>query len=145
MGKKRCPYCKKLYWPDPRQKKKQKTCGTEDCQRQRRRENAREWRKKNPGYDSKEYREARQPAHCEWKRKYWASHPEYRLRHSEYMRQWRGMRKLPENRVRVPYRDIELTLSKQSTFIEISCVRVPYRMIAHKLQETKDYEGILRL
>jgi len=55
------------------------------------------------------------------------------------------MKKLPENRVRVPNRDIELTYSKQSTFLEIRHVRVAYRVMAPILLKTNDYEGSLPL
>lgn len=143
--RKRCSYCRKLYRPDPRQKGGQKTCGSDDCQKQRRRDNARLWRKRNPEYDSREYRDSRQPDRREWKRKYWASHPEYREHHKEYMRRWRGMQKLPENRVSVPYRDITITYSKQSTFIEISRVSVPYRVIESILLNNKENRLILPL
>ena len=143
--RRRCVYCNKLYRPDPRQKCKQKTCGSGDCQRKRKRDNAREWRKKNPGYDTKRYRETRQPDRREWKRRYWASHPEYRRHHAEYMQIWRKMKRIPEHRVRIPYRDIELTYDKQSINLEIRSVRVPYRVIESILLNTKENGIVLRL
>ena len=138
--RKRCPHCKKLFTPDPRLKGKQKTCGGTECQKARRRENAKKWREKNPDYDDRTYRKARfrTRTHHAWKRHYWATHPEYRQHHAEYMRQWRGIKKLSGRTVRVPYREIELTCCKQKTFFNITSVRVPYRVIESMLLKTKD-------
>ena len=137
--RKRCPYCKKLFKPNPRLKGNQKTCGREACQKARRRDNAKRWRAKNPGYDTKEYRKVRHRNRNDYKRQYWASHAAYRKYHAEYMRLWRKMKKLPATSVRVPYRDIELTCCKQKTTFEITCVRVPYRVIESILLYTNDF------
>ena len=143
--RKRCPYCRRLFRADPRQKSMQKTCGAGECQKKRRKENARRWREKNPGYDSSEYRDMRHRDRREWKRKYWASHPEYRHHHAEYIRQHRGVKRLPENSVSIPYREIEVKYSKQSTILEITGVRVPYRVMESILLKTKDHEVNLRV
>jgi hypothetical protein len=143
--RKRCPHCKKLFIPDPRLKGKQKTCGGTECQKARRRENAKKWRSKNPDYDDRSYREVRFRTQRFWKRQYWATHPEYRKHHAEYMRQWRGMKKLPDSFVRVPYREIELTCCKQTTFLDITSVRVPYRVIESNLLNLKENISILQL
>ena len=135
--RKRCCYCKKLFYPSPRQKGKQKTCGGDECQKKRRRDNGRAWREKNPDYDSSEYRSARRRDRREQKRQYWAAHPEYRRWHTEYVRTWRRMKKLPENRVRVPNPVIELNYCKESTYLKITSVRVPYRDIAPILLQRK--------
>ena len=143
--RKRCSYCKKLFTPHPRLKGKQKTCGSAECQKARRCENAKEWRKKNPDYDTTGYRVIRHRDRREYKRWYWSTHPEYRKHHAEYMRQWRGMKKLPDSVVRVPYRDIELNYCKHSTFLNITCVRVPYRVIESNLLNLKKNRSILQL
>ena len=142
--RKRCVYCKRLYQPDPRLTGKQKTCGSEACQKERRRENARKWRGDNPDYDSGEYRKIRHLHRRGWKRQYWETHPEYRKHHAEYMRWWRGMKKLPEESVRVPYRDIAVTYCKQKTSVDITSVRVPYRVMASILLCSKDLSSILQ-
>jgi len=45
--RKRCPYCKKLFWPDPRSAWRQWACGGSSCQERRRRDTQRRWRAKN--------------------------------------------------------------------------------------------------
>lgn len=143
--RKRCPHCKKLFTPNPRLKGKQKTCGREECQKARRRENAKKWREKNPDYDDRTYREARFRTHRTWKRHYWATHLECRQHHTEYMRQWRGMKKIPLKVVSIPYRDIVLNCCKQTTFFNITGVSIPYRVIESMLLKTKDYGEPLQL
>lgn len=55
MKRKHCFYCKELFSSDPRQKGNQITCGKPECQKQRRRENSRRWRKINEDYGKKRY------------------------------------------------------------------------------------------
>ena len=124
--RKRCIYCKKIFSPDPRQKGMQKTCGSRNCKKKRKQENAKRWREENPDYDTSEYRKARCKKRRTYKRDYWATHPEYRKRHAEYMRRWRGMQKVPENRVRDPYPVIAFNYCKHNTYLEITSVKIPY-------------------
>ena len=57
--RKRCPFCRCLYWPDPRTAWRQWACSKADCQRQRRVETQRRWREKNRSDRSaRAYREA---------------------------------------------------------------------------------------
>ena len=46
------------------------------------------------------------------------------------MRRWRGMKKVPENRVRDPYPEVGFKYCKKSTYMEVTGVRVPYPEIA---------------
>lgn len=55
------------------------------------------------------------------------------------------MRKLPENGVRLPYREIEVNYCKQSTILAITGVKVPYRVIESILLNTKKYDPVLHL
>ena len=79
MRRKSCCHCGELFRPDPRQKGRQITCGKPGCQKQRRRENSRRWRKKNEDYGKKHY-----PFIKEWLKSrpgylknYRQSHPDY--------------------------------------------------------------------
>jgi len=57
--RKRCPFCRCLYWPDPRSQWRQWACSKPECQAKRRVESQRRWRAKNPGDGaSRRYREA---------------------------------------------------------------------------------------
>lgn len=55
MALKRCPYCRKLFKPDPRTKHKQRVCSGEECQKKRRKETQKKWRTKNPTYFKDRY------------------------------------------------------------------------------------------
>jgi len=53
MTKKRpCCICRRWFQPDPRIGARQCTCGAEECQRKRRAQTNRRWRKANPYYDA---------------------------------------------------------------------------------------------
>lgn len=49
--RKRCPFCRCLFWPDPRVGDRQRACSREACQRERRRQTNRRWRERNPSFD----------------------------------------------------------------------------------------------
>lgn len=48
--KKRCCVCRKSFRPDSRVRDRQRACGRESCQRQRRRQTQARWRSRNPTY-----------------------------------------------------------------------------------------------
>jgi hypothetical protein len=52
LKKKPCCICRRWSQPDPRIGARQRTCGAEQCQRKRRAESNRRWRKLNPTYDA---------------------------------------------------------------------------------------------
>ena len=57
--RKRCPFCRCLYRPDPRTAWRQWACSKAECQRRRRAETQRRWREKNRSDRSaRAYREA---------------------------------------------------------------------------------------
>ena len=68
MALKRCPYCRKMFEPDPRTKYKQRVCSGVECQKKRRRETQKKWRAKNPTYFKNDY-----PRLKEWLN----AHPDY--------------------------------------------------------------------
>lgn len=45
---KRCVYCGRFFYPDPRAGEKQKACFSPECKRKRKREAQEAWKKKNP-------------------------------------------------------------------------------------------------
>lgn len=49
--RKRCPFCRSLFWPDRRVAKRQWACTKPDCQRLRKRESQRRWRASHPAED----------------------------------------------------------------------------------------------
>ncbi|MEO0248242.1 MAG: hypothetical protein ABIN58_01625 [candidate division WOR-3 bacterium] len=80
MEEKACRYCGRRFVPDPRVGDRQRACSL-TCQRLRKQENNRRYRKKNPGY---------------WKNHYEDSVKPWRQRHPEYQRTWRQKRKAHE-------------------------------------------------
>jgi len=52
MRKKRpCSICRKWFLPNAREGKRQKTCGSPECQRERHRRSCQDWHRRNPDYD----------------------------------------------------------------------------------------------
>jgi hypothetical protein len=45
--KRRCPFCHRLFIPDPRVKERQNTCGRQDCRREQKRQLDERWRSQN--------------------------------------------------------------------------------------------------
>ncbi len=50
LRRKRCPFCRKRFWPHPRLKDRQWACRKPACQKKRRAKTQEAWRKKNPDY-----------------------------------------------------------------------------------------------
>jgi len=77
MAMKICYYCGNFFLPDPRVGDRQKACSLV-CQRFRKQENNRLYRKRDPGYWRNHYEDYVRP---------------WRQRHPDYQRQWRKKRK----------------------------------------------------
>ncbi|MEW6376333.1 MAG: hypothetical protein AB1502_11175 [Thermodesulfobacteriota bacterium] len=99
MGEKRCSYCGKEFVPDPRVGDRQKACCLA-CQKLRKQENNRLYRRKNPGY---------------WKNHYEDHVKPWRKRHPDYQRQWRQRRKAQKS---------ESTRTERATPSEIQAERL---------------------
>lgn len=87
-GKKRCPYCKCLYWPDPRLKGRQKACKKDKCQKGRKREGQTKWLENNPGHFRGQYIRTKEwlSSHPGYMKGYRESHPEYVERNRQAQR-----------------------------------------------------------
>lgn len=55
MSLKRCPYCWKLFEPNPRTKDRQKVCSEVECQKKSKRASQKKWCEKNPTYFHDQY------------------------------------------------------------------------------------------
>lgn len=73
VKEKRCSYCGEAFVVDPRVGERQKACSTA-CQKRRKEENNRLYRKKNPDY---------------WKNHYEDHVKPWRQQHPDYQKQWR--------------------------------------------------------
>ncbi|MBI5884458.1 MAG: hypothetical protein HZB91_15285 [Elusimicrobia bacterium] len=90
---KRCAYCRRLYRPDSRTRKHQRSCRRPACRRARRRQKQRRWRARNPDYERSRSAKRRVwvKAYPDYYRRYRASHAGYRARDNE--RRTRGRRR----------------------------------------------------
>lgn len=79
--RKRCPYCGRLFSPDPRARI-QKCCGLPECQDARRRQNLRRWRSLHPDHDQRYAAKERAwaKAYPNYWRAYRAKNPDYTAR-----------------------------------------------------------------
>lgn len=133
-----CCVCRKHFKPHPRLGDRQRTCGREDCRKQRRCANSRNWRARNPEADDADYRRIRQRDRREYRRKYWVTHPAVREKHAAYMRQWRAAR------VRDPYRDTDIKCPVINTYLQVTDVRDANRVLEVKVLSQKELSGLLR-
>jgi hypothetical protein len=78
VAERKCHYCGRGFTPDPRVGNRQKAC-CHACQKQRKGENNRLYRKRNPGYWKSHYEDYVKP---------------WRQQHPDYQRQWRQRKKV---------------------------------------------------
>jgi hypothetical protein len=50
FARRRCSFCRRWFYPHPRLKQRQKTCGQPDCRRKQKQKSSRQWRSKYPDY-----------------------------------------------------------------------------------------------
>jgi hypothetical protein len=67
-SKRCCPYCRKLFRPDPRAGSRQKVCSKAECQKKRKKDYQKKWCEENPTYFHNHYKRVK-----EWLK----AHPDY--------------------------------------------------------------------
>lgn len=77
--KKKCPFCRRVFLPDPRVGERQKACSRKECQRRRKTLSQKNWTAQNPDYFRGHYENTRAwlDQHPGYLRGFRASHPEY--------------------------------------------------------------------
>jgi hypothetical protein len=124
MGeRRRCPRCRRLFTADPRVGDRQRTCGSEACRRQHKREYDGRWRGKHPDYFRGGYAQQKEiyGSRAEDQRRYRRNHPDYGVRHAAYMRAWR-QRRAEDRPVSDTSCDMRVTISEDSSYLEITRV-----------------------
>jgi hypothetical protein len=91
LPRRRCPFCRRWYNPDPRLKERQQTCGNAECRREHKQESNRQWRAKNPEYFRGVYPHQKEKygTRAEYMRHYREQHPDYVQRNAAFVRKLR--------------------------------------------------------
>ena len=94
VRRKRCRFCRCLFYPDPRVKDKQYACRDADCQKQRKQTNQSDWVSRHPGYFKGRYPNTRRwlDEHPGYLAEYRHQHPEAAKKHAEAERNRRKIR-----------------------------------------------------
>ena len=79
MKRKKCPYCRTFFVPDPRVGQRQKTCGNPSCKKALNAKNNARWRKENPDCCRNDYPRVKQwlDHHPGYLKQYRQCHPQY--------------------------------------------------------------------
>lgn len=128
-----CCICSKRFEPHPRLGGRQRTCGSAECQKRRRRINSHNWRGQHPEGDDAVYRRIRHRDRRAYRRQYWTTHSQAHRHHAAYMRQWRIRRRMASAGVRDPYRDTQLKLPAVNTYLQVIDVRDTNRVMTVRL------------
>ena len=120
MKRKRCRYCKRLFLPDPRVGKRQKTCGDPLCQKAHKVEYNARWRRRNSDYFRNDY-----PRVKEWLDQHPGYLTQYRQTHPEYVRKNREARRLRYRRKRLCV-DIQTEIKRQAIEITDKLWNLPH-------------------
>jgi hypothetical protein len=113
LKRKKCPYCHRLFVPNPRLKERQKTCGRQECRRKQKRLSNKEWRSLHPGYFRGIYLQQKEVygTRAEYKKQYRRKNPEYVRRNAVFVSKYRDRRrKAPSEAVSHTSPDLRITL-----------------------------------
>ena len=91
LPRRRCPFCRRWFHPDPRLKQRQKTCGRPECRQKQKRRFNQQWRTKHPDYFCGAYAHQKEiyGTRADDKRHYRQQHPDYVRRNAVFVRKRR--------------------------------------------------------
>ena len=86
--RRRCPFCHRLFIPNPRVKERQNTCGRQDCRREQKRQLDERWRSQNQDYFRGTYPRQKQVygTRAEYRKRYRKEHPDYVKRNAAFVK-----------------------------------------------------------
>jgi hypothetical protein len=89
--RRRCPFCRRWFYPHPRLKQRQKTCGRPECRQKQKRKSNHQWRTKHPDYfcGAYAYQKEIYGTRADNKRRYRRQHPDYVRRNAAFVRKRR--------------------------------------------------------
>lgn len=143
MGeRRRCPYCKRLFVPDPRVGDRQRTCGRDPCRKQHKRQYDKAWRKKHPEYFRGSYSQQKQlyGTRAGYKRQYREGHPDYVRRNAAYVRACRERQ--AQSDVIPTSCDLLVSLCGEKTSVSVTRVSHTSRDIFVNLSRTRGYSPV---
>jgi hypothetical protein len=123
--RRKCPFCHRLFIPDPRLKERQKTCGRKECRSEQKRQSDARWRSQNPDYFRNLYPQQKQAygTRAEYRKRYRKDHPDYVQRNAAFVKKYRRRRnKKAAKDVSSTSCDIRLTVWKQTGKVKITHV-----------------------
>ena len=120
LPRRRCPFCRRWYRPNPRLNRRQQTCGRAECRRQQKQKSNREWRAKNPDYFRGVYPHQKEKygTRADYMRLYRQQHPDYVRRNAASVRKWR--QKLRPSPVSHTSSDLQLRVGLEKTSNPVS-------------------------
>jgi hypothetical protein len=142
LPRRRCPFCRRWYHPNPRLKGRQQTCGQVECRRQQKQKSNRLWRAKNPEYFHGVYPHQKEKygTRAEYMRHYREQHPDYVRRNATFVRKWR--QQLRQAAVSCTSPDVQPSRSARKDFRPATAVSHTSRDIVVNRLATKDYEEV---
>lgn len=126
-NRRRCPYCRRLFTPDPRLKERQKTCGQPECRREQKRQSNEQWRLRHPDYFRGMYPHQKETygTRAQYMRRYRKENPEYVRRNAAWVEKYRTNRRERESEPVSPT-SCDLQLSVWSQTINVSIAHVSH-------------------
>ena len=123
--RRKCPFCHQLFMPDPRVKKRQTTCGRQECRSKQKHQLDERWRSQNPDYFRGMYPQQKQAygSRADYRRRYRKEHPEYVQRNTAFVKEYRRRRREQAARtVSSTSCDLRLSISSQTSNVKITQV-----------------------
>ena len=144
LPRRRCPFCRRWYHPNPRLNRRQQTCGRVECRRQQKQKSNQQWRAKNPDYFRGVYPHQKEKygTRADYMRYYRQQHPDYVRRNATFVQKWR--QQLGQTTVSYTSPDLQPNRSARKDFPPGITVSHTSHDIVVSLSPTKDYEEVSR-
>ena len=123
--RRRCPFCHRLFIPNPRVKERQNTCARQDCRREQKRQLDERWRSQNQDYFRGMYPQQKQVygTRAEYRKRYRMEHPDYVQRNAAFVKKYKARRRKTESeQVSSTSCDLRLTVWSQKSNVSITQV-----------------------
>lgn len=123
--RRRCPFCHRLFLPNPRVNERQKTCGRQECRSDRKRQLDERWRSRNRDYFRGLYPHQKEVygTRAQYRKQYRKENPEYVRRNAAFVKKYKARRrKIESERVSSTSCDLHLTVCSQKSNVSITQV-----------------------